>query len=68
LEDHVKRLYDSAQAIMLRVPMTQEEMIEAIKETLRKNNLNDAYIRPLVTRGNGDLGLDPTNAALPRSS
>ncbi|OPY53478.1 MAG: branched-chain amino acid aminotransferase [Methanosaeta sp. PtaU1.Bin060] len=59
LEEHVRRLFDSAQAIMLCIPMTQEEMCEKIRETLRKNNLKDAYIRPIVTRGIGDLGLDP---------
>jgi branched-chain amino acid aminotransferase len=59
LEDHVKRLFDSAQAIMLRVPMSQEEMCKAILETLKRNNLRDAYIRPIVSRGVGDLGLDP---------
>jgi branched-chain amino acid aminotransferase len=59
LEDHVRRLFDSAQAIMLCVPLSQEEMCEIILETLRKNNLRDAYIRPIVSRGHGDLGLDP---------
>jgi branched-chain amino acid aminotransferase len=59
LEDHVRRLFDSAQAIMLAIPMSQEEMCAAILETLRKNNLRDAYIRPIVSRGYGDLGLDP---------
>ena len=65
LEEHVKRLYDSAKAIMLDIPMTQEEMCDAILETLRKNGLTDAYIRPLVTRGVGDLGLDPRKCAKP---
>lgn len=65
LEDHVKRLFDSAQAIMLKIPLTQEEMAEAIKETLRKNNLTDAYIRPIVSRGYGDLGLDPNKCPVP---
>ncbi|NTV27510.1 MAG: branched-chain-amino-acid transaminase [Methanothrix sp.] len=64
LNDHVERLYESAQAIMLCVPMTKEEMMEAILETLRKNNLRDAYIRPIVTRGFGDLGLDPNKCSL----
>jgi branched-chain amino acid aminotransferase len=64
LEDHVKRLFDSAQAIMLCVPMSQAEMCEAILETLRRNNLRDAYIRPIVTRGFGDLGLDPNKCSL----
>ena len=59
LEDHVRRLFDSAQAIMLSIPMSQEEMCFAILETLRRNNLRDAYIRPIVSRGYGDLGLDP---------
>ncbi len=59
LKEHVKRLFDSAQAIMLCIPMSQEEMGEIILETLRQNNLKDAYIRPIVTRGAGDLGLDP---------
>jgi branched-chain amino acid aminotransferase len=65
LEEHVKRLYDSAKAIMLDIPMTQEEMCDAILATLRKNGLTDAYIRPLVTRGVGDLGLDPRKCAKP---
>lgn len=65
LEDHVRRLFDSAQAIMLRIPMSQEEMCEAILETLRRNNLRDAYIRPIVSRGYGDLGLDPNKCPEP---
>jgi branched-chain amino acid aminotransferase len=64
LEDHVRRLFDSAQAIMLCIPMSQEEMCEAILETLRKNNLRDAYIRPIVSRGHGDLGLDPNKCPM----
>jgi branched-chain amino acid aminotransferase len=65
LEDHVKRLYDSAKSILLCIPMTQEEMCKAILETLRVNNLRDAYIRPIVTRGVGDLGLDPNKCSAP---
>ena len=65
LEEHIKRLYDSAQAIMLEIPLTQEGMCEAVLETLRKNDLADAYIRPLVTRGIGDLGLDPNKCSKP---
>ncbi len=64
LKEHVKRLFDSAQAIMLSIPMTQEQLGEAILETLRQNNMKDAYIRPLVTRGVGDLGLDPRKCNL----
>ena len=65
LEDHVKRLFDSAQAIMLNIPLTEDEMCQAILETLRKNNLLDAYIRPIVSRGYGDLGLDPNKCPKP---
>ncbi len=63
LKEHVRRLFDSAQAIMLCIPLSQDEMAEAILETLRKNNLKDAYIRPIVTRGVGDLGLDPNKCS-----
>ena len=59
LKEHVKRLFDSARAIMLNIPYTQEEMIEEILKTVRANNLKDAYIRVVVSRGTGDLGLDP---------
>ncbi|MBS1263748.1 MAG: putative branched-chain-amino-acid aminotransferase [Methanonatronarchaeales archaeon] len=65
LEQHVDRLYDSARAIGLRIPLTKDEMTEAILETLRTNNLTDAYIRPIVTRGVGDLGLDPRKCTEP---
>jgi branched-chain amino acid aminotransferase len=64
LKEHVQRLFDSAQAIMLCIPITQEEMSNAILETLRKNNLKNAYIRPIVTRGVGDLGLDPLKCSI----
>ncbi len=60
LEDHLDRLYDSARTIDLCVPLTKEEMAEAMKETIRRNNLKNGYIRPIVTRGIGDLGLCPT--------
>jgi branched-chain amino acid aminotransferase len=59
LPEHLDRLYDSAKTIDLTVPITKEEMTAAIIETCKKNNLMDAYIRPIVTRGMGDLGLDP---------
>ncbi|NOR47591.1 MAG: branched-chain-amino-acid transaminase, partial [Methanosarcinaceae archaeon] len=55
----------SATAIALKIPMSKEEMKEAILETLRKNNLTDAYIRPIVSRGVGDLGLDPRQCPTP---
>ena len=59
LQEHLDRLYDSAKTIDLAVPITKEEFADVIRETLRKNKLNNAYIRPIVTRGVGDLGLDP---------
>lgn len=59
LKEHVERLYDSAHSIMLQMPLTKEQMINAVLETLRKNKLRDGYIRLIVTRGIGDLGLDP---------
>ena len=60
LPEHLDRLYDSAKTIDLCIPLSKEEMTKAIIETCRKNNLKNAYIRPLVTRGIGDLGLCPT--------
>lgn len=60
LKEHIDRLYDSAQSIDLDVPISKEEMERAILETLRINGLENAYIRPIVTRGKGGLGLDPT--------
>ena len=65
LREHIDRLYNSAKAIMLDIPMTKDEMIEAVLETLRKNGLKDAYIRLVVTRGKGDLGLDPRKCPKP---
>ena len=65
LKEHIDRLYNSAKAIMLDIPMTKDEMIEAVLKTLRKNGLKDAYIRLVVTRGKGDLGLDPRKCPKP---
>jgi len=59
LREHIERLYWSAKAILLDIPMTPEEMIAATVETCRQNGLRDGYIRLLVTRGKGTLGLDP---------
>ncbi|RLI70404.1 branched-chain amino acid aminotransferase [Archaeoglobales archaeon] len=65
LMEHLDRLYDSAKAIDLKIPITKEEFAEIILETLRKNKLKDAYIRPIVSRGVGDLGLDPRKCEKP---
>jgi branched-chain amino acid aminotransferase len=59
LDEHLDRLWDSAHAIWLEIPMTKEEMVKAIKDTMAANDLSDAYIRVVVSRGEGDLGLDP---------
>ena len=65
LREHLDRLYNSARAIMLQVPMTKKELEEAVLATLRGNRLKDAYIRLVVTRGEGDLGLDPRKCVKP---
>jgi len=65
LKEHVDRLYRSAHAIMLQIPLTKEEMVKAVVETLRKNKMKDAYIRLIVSRGIGDLGLDPRKCPKP---
>lgn len=59
LKEHIDRLFESAHTIMLTIPMTKEQVEEAIIDTLKENKLMDAYIRVVVTRGVGDLGLDP---------
>jgi len=58
LEEHIKRLYNSAKAIMLKIPVAPEGMKKIVTDTLALNELSDAYIRLLVTRGCGTLGLD----------
>ncbi len=59
LREHIDRLFESAQSIMLEIPLSREQLIKAVTLTLKENNLKDAYIRLVVTRGEGDLGLDP---------
>jgi branched-chain amino acid aminotransferase len=65
LDEHIERLYESAKTIMLDIKLTPEEMEEAILETIRANELRDAYIRVVVSRGVGDLGLDPRKCPEP---
>jgi branched-chain amino acid aminotransferase len=65
LEEHLLRLWDSARSICLEIPMTKKEMTEAVLETIRQNHLRDGYIRLLVTRGIGNLGLNPTQCKSP---
>jgi len=59
LNEHIERLYETAHTMMIRIPLTQQQMSKAIVDTLKKNKLADAYIRVIVSRGEGDLGLDP---------
>ncbi|HET7238497.1 MAG TPA: branched-chain-amino-acid transaminase [Terrimicrobiaceae bacterium] len=66
LTEHIDRLYDSAKAICLTIPMPKTAMIEAVLETIRQNDLHDGYVRLVVTRGSGDLGLNP--ALCPRAT
>lgn len=59
LDQHLRRLYNGAKAIMLEIPLSVDEMREAVLDSCRRNDLSDAYVRLVVTRGVGDLGLDP---------
>lgn len=65
LDEHLIRLYQSAKTVMLAIPLTIEEMEAAVLETCRRNGLRDAYIRLVVSRGPGDLGLDPRKCPRP---
>lgn len=65
LKEHINRLYESTAAIRLDIPMSKEEFQDKIIETLKINNLDDAYIRVVVTRGVGDLGLSPKKCPKP---
>lgn len=65
LEEHLDRLYRSAKHLMLEVPLARDAMRQAIIETVRASGLRDAYIRPVVSRGPGDLGIDPRKCPTP---
>jgi len=65
LEQHLDRLYASAQALALTIPLTCPEMTAAVQETVRHNRKDDGYIRLIVTRGAGDLGIDPRSCPRP---
>jgi len=65
LDPHIDRLYASAQAIALKIPLSREELIEAMMETIRRNQVKDGYVRLVVTRGVGDLGLNPSKCPKP---
>ncbi len=65
LREHIDRLFESAHTIMLKIPLSKGELVEIVKQSLRVNKLKDAYIRLVVTRGEGDLGLDPRKCTKP---
>ena len=66
LDEHLDRLWNSAKAIWLQIPISKAEMAKAIVDTLTANHIADGYIRVVVTRGVGTLGLDPTHCATPQ--
>ena len=61
LNDHVKRLFNSAKIYKMPIPYTQEEIANAIKDTIKINNLKSCYVRPITYRGYGELGVSPLN-------
>src|ERR1700734_284188 len=65
LKEHIERLYYSAKAILLEIPMTQEALMKATVDTIRANKLRDCYVRLVVTRGVGTLGLNPRSCKNP---
>jgi branched-chain amino acid aminotransferase len=66
LRQHIVRLYESAKAIWLEIPMSQQAMCDAVNEAVRVNKIDDGYIRLVVTRGAGTLGLDPNRCSNPQ--
>ena len=66
LQEHLDRLWDSAKAIWLEIPMTKEVMAQAVNDTLAANGIIDGYIRLVITRGAGSLGLDPNRTSDPQ--
>ncbi len=65
LQEHLDRLWDSARSIWLNIPISPAQMAAAVNDTLAKNGIRDGYIRLIVTRGSGTLGLDPNKCAMP---
>ncbi|HMP57804.1 MAG TPA: aminotransferase class IV, partial [Gemmatales bacterium] len=66
LREHVQRIFESALSIALKVPLTHDEFEQAIIDTVRLNEIIDGYVRPIVTRGEGTLGLDPSTCKTPQ--
>lgn len=65
LQEHLDRLYDCAHAILLTIPVPKSEFATVLQEAVKRSGLKEAYIRPIVTRGQGDLGIDPRNCGTP---
>jgi branched-chain amino acid aminotransferase len=65
LPEHLDRLWESAHAVLMEIPMPKAELGRVIEEAVRRSGLQEAYIRPIVTRGVGDLGIDPRKCARP---
>ncbi len=65
LPEHLDRLWESAHAVLLEIPMPKAELGRVIEEAVKRSGLDDAYIRPIITRGVGDLGIDPRKCARP---
>ncbi|MFQ6073215.1 MAG: branched-chain-amino-acid transaminase [Methanosarcinales archaeon] len=65
LQEHIERLYESAKLINLEIPETREKMINLVCETIKRTKLKDAYVRLVISRGIGDLGLDPKKCPEP---
>ncbi len=65
LREHIERLFEGLHVIRVNTPLSKEQLMNAVVETLRRNNLNDAYIRLVITRGRGNLGLDPRSCPKP---
>ncbi|MCX7420529.1 MAG: branched-chain-amino-acid transaminase [Planctomycetia bacterium] len=67
LKEHIERIYESAKAIRLEIPLTPAELTQAVKETVAANNITDGYVRLIVTRGAGSLGLDIRRTSNPQT-
>jgi branched-chain amino acid aminotransferase len=65
LREHIERLFEGLRITRINIPLTKEEVMNAVLETLRRNNFMDAYIRLVITRGRGNLGLDPRSSPKP---
>src|SRR6187549_1476582 len=65
-QEHTDRLYESARAIRLEIPLTRQQMMAAVEETVAANKIQDGYVRLVVTRGVGSLGLDIRKTANPQ--